>query len=94
MTVRELLSEEKKWTKGNYAKDDNGFALNYHELRSSRAVCWCLSDAIDYCYDLISEQDEARNKIAELIGDNITGFNDNEKTTFADIRRVIEEARI
>lgn len=41
--VRELLSDEKRWTRGSYARDRLGRTTH---STSESAVCWCLIGAL------------------------------------------------
>lgn len=102
MTVQELLSDESKWTKGTFARDENNCNIDPY---SKGAICWCIKGAIMRCYEGDDEYWHANNEIRAAIAKlkyfdkptiniNIMGFNDNPNTTFADIRRVIEEADI
>jgi hypothetical protein len=47
MKVRELLSDESKWTQDANARDKNGVDVPVY---SPKACCWCLQGAMDKCY--------------------------------------------
>jgi hypothetical protein len=46
--VHELLSDESKWTKGEYARDKDGKPCH---SRSQEAVKWCVLGAVNKCYE-------------------------------------------
>ena len=92
MTVQELLSDESKWTKGTNARGEDKGPIH---PGNSEAKCFCLIGAIAKCY--LTGTDgyfQAIEKLRRQINGPIPGFNDDPKTTFADIRRVIEAANI
>ena len=105
MKVKDLLSSPEKWHKGCYAKDTKG---NPVSETGSTAVSWCLMGAIYKCYDngagykIASSYGNVLSCIRK-IEDNFPDllrrvslpcFNDDPKTTFEDIRRIIETADI
>jgi hypothetical protein len=67
---------------------------------SPDANCWCLHGAIIKCYGRQNDEaSEARTKlykaIEETYGRNsIAMFNDDKRTTFEDIQKIIKEANI
>jgi len=90
MKVQDLLTDERKWTKNQMRR-----------IREDGTVAYCLFGALDECYrnDSLAFLDaETRLKGAiygEIDGESlISRFNDSPVTTFADIRRVIEQADI
>jgi len=94
MKIKELLTDESKWTKLYGARNENNDPVN---PRSSEAVCWCLIGAYIKCYGY-GHNDEIymrlRNKTLELNNIEIDSFNDSPTTTFADIRKLVEELDI
>ncbi len=101
MKVRDLLTDESKWVRGIYALDERGNGL---KSTDPRAVCWCLLGAINKCYghDLVA-QDMVQHLVLERIQPgisdpsgrtSISGFNDSRNTTFAEIRKLVEELDI
>lgn len=97
MKVKELLTDESKWTRGAYARDSMG-----HHISSTDpdAKCWCLQGAIDFCYrdSIMSEKGPAIIRLYETVQQyygtpSVFHFNDR-KATFEDIRKVIELADI
>lgn len=93
MKVKELLSSKSKWTKGATARDSQGSGCYCNSLS---ACCWCLSGAIYHCYP---DDDEA-NSIHLLVRINLEGFrgvidfNDNESTSFEEIKALVNELDI
>jgi hypothetical protein len=47
MKIKELLTDESKWTQETLAKNENGERVSPTQ---SDAVCWCLVGAIYKCY--------------------------------------------
>lgn len=83
--VRSLLSDEKCWTKGNFAQDEHG---KYVPLGSEHSCKWCLMGAAmkvaperwtDLCNALTGNQ-------------QTTAINDDPRTTHADVLRLIDDA--
>lgn len=44
--ARELISDPKRWTRGAYARNEQGAACG---ARNPAAVCWCASGALIKC---------------------------------------------
>lgn len=91
MKVKELFSDESKWTKGAYSRDSRGETTDV--LDYEHAVCWCLRGAIDLCY-CGDKRDEVRSKVRNYIRNEIEPWNDSFTTTFADVRKLVEELDI
>lgn len=93
MKVKELLSDESKWTKGAYARN----ALGRQALvEDSEAVCWCFEGAIMKCYgDILSQviEDKILAKIS-LQNHSIITWNDDSERTFAEVKALVEELDI
>lgn len=100
MKLRELFSDESKWTKGDYARNAAGESV---EVMSPAATCFCLSGAIELLHPPEHGvfPTDARitlvNKIAVYIGartntpvsrTRIPEWNDS--VSFAEIRRMVE----
>ena len=102
MTIKSLLKKKSNWLQGCLAKDKHGAPIS---ITSGRAVSWCLLGAAMQAYGI-----DERSSIAKLgivIGKRfprrvgmstpesiIVDFNNHEKTTFADIRKIITEAKV
>lgn len=96
-SVRQLLSDERRWTKGWWAKDWSGKDV---PVQSKRACCWCLSGAVRRaCADLnLDDTNDLINKFSLLIEHRTMGvhcslpsFNDSPATTHADILAFLDE---
>lgn len=90
----DLLKDPKHWTKGSYAKDAEGLPVS---SASPDAVCWCLGGAISKVSDNIEDANAYFNRLEEILtemydAESIEEFNDDLKTTHADVLKVIEEA--
>jgi len=97
MKVKELLSDESKWTRNAYARNRYGESV----LPSDpEATCFCLSGAIDKCYG--SNPPLAWAVSCKIEGvlprawhggiQTISNFNDN--ACFDQIKKVLEEADV
>lgn len=109
MKVKELLSEETKWTKNHYAKNEEGEPVS---SLFSEACCWCLKGAVTKCYynpaienyHVIQQEavDKLRAAVKQLFPSRVNHpsrceaatFNDHPETTFADIQKVLELADV
>ena len=100
MKVKELLSDESKWTKGVLAKTSSGSDCSPTD---PKATCFCILGAIDHCYaNNPIAADLAITKVKKaiaIVGYNIlvpmtiSTFNDHH-ATFEDIKKVLEIADI
>lgn len=103
--ARELLSDEKKWTKGYYGKDANG---HIREALDKEAVCFCsigaLAVAAKMNTGMTEEPYEDRDRdemifLAQAMGNDyslhqqtITTFNDKGTTTHEQILEKFDAA--
>ena len=91
MKAHEKLSDESKWTKGYYAKDDKG----RHILETHPdAVCWCAEGAINFVYGTDGAlRSEAICKLEKVIpvqdGNWLARWNDAPERTFAEVRDLL-----
>lgn len=92
--ARELISDPKRWTKGYFAKTALGAPCG---SLSDRAICWCISGAINKVSEFKNHQ-VAYDRLRLVVGPLITQFNDDPKTTHADViaafDRAIEHSKI
>ena len=94
MKVRDLLTDETKWTKGAFARDKEGKVIG---SGSPLACCWCLSGAAFHCVG--DDSDESAYailaRIRERVGHaSVAAWNDDPKRTFAEVRALVEELDI
>lgn len=103
MKIKELLNTPDKWHKGHYAIDKNGNIVDSCDpIRdpNQEFQCYCLLGAANRCYanDKI-ERHRVIDKMIDYIyqqnkGDityfDVPAFNDSHKTTFEDVRRMLE----
>lgn len=99
--MRTIFEDESKWCKGAAAKDKNGDVCYPW---SETATQWCFSGVVRFvsggrfaslpAFDLVMELRENLNKTITIDNTNeycgIIGFNDDPKTTLADVKRVID----
>lgn len=104
MKIKDLFTDESKWTQYEMARDKTGKRV-YPE--SPDAVCWCLEGALIICYGKnADEAREARGKLRKAIGDiggeyifsnflpSIYRWNDFSGTTFAMIKELVTRADV
>ncbi len=90
MKVRDLLTDESKWTKDTYARDKDGNATT---PGASDAVCWCLVGALERCYIPTSEFGLVYERLARRT-DGAAKWNDASERTFPEVRALVEELDI
>ena len=99
MKVKELLSDESKWTKGVLARNVNGYICS---PTSSEAKCFCLLGAIDHCYadnkvaidhSITKLKKAIYSHVRPMVSMTISTFNDYH-ASFEDIKKVLEIADI
>lgn len=95
MKVKELLTDESKWTTGSLARDFDG---NNCTQKCPDACCWCLIGAIYKCYGFLNSEpilSQVDRYIQQLhkqnpnIPQRIVSFNDN-YAKFEDIKNLVE----
>jgi hypothetical protein len=102
MQVKELPTDESKWTKGAYARDSEGYGV---PPSSPDAVSWCLMGAVEHCYGTLNDIVPILllilvDTISGIIGEvqdivySTTEWNDDINTSFIQIRELIEELDI
>ena len=95
--IKELLDKPEKWTKGFYAKDSRGKPANVND---ADAVCFCLEGALYKCCGYNGYEDKQlklSNSIEKYTNgktNSLVAFNDNQSTTFEDIKKVLELADV
>lgn len=89
VSVRELLSDEKRWTRRWYARDAAGVGVG---SRDKHAVCWCLVGAMRKSPIGKLHQEVGLDLLRSVVYGPIAGFNDDPKTTHADVLRVLDAA--
>lgn len=99
MKVKEFLTSRYRWCKGRMAIDSKGNKVNYNSPHASR---FCLVGAINKCYIDNNTKDVVFTKIEKYlnlpsrlyISGSIGKWNDKKKTTFKDVRKLIEDLDI
>lgn len=106
MKIRELYTDESRWTKGELARDSNGFYIPLWKIPKGtfpEGVSFCLIGALAKCYQDFENRMDAKNKIREAIGDvdsnksvrpSIINYNDAEERTFEEIKALVERLDI
>lgn len=88
MTIRELLSDESKWTQRAPARNEAGELVGPQD---SDAVCWCLWGAVIKTRNIFQRTDVI-NSIHISTGQNVADWNDTH--TFKDVRELIERLEL
>ena len=90
MTVRELLSNESKWTHGTFARNKDGIGTG---SCSPEACRWCVIGAINRVYGYKSQEGNlAYAKIVSIVGPDVSHWNDH--ATWEEVDRVLTKAGI
>ena len=93
MKIKELLSDESKWTQGCMARDEHGYSV---DSVNKSAASWCLAGAAQKCYPPGLNYLGAMSKLDSYIPGTagVITFNDHAGTTFADIQRLLQEVDV
>ena len=91
MKLSELLSDESKWIKGRFAVDSDGNMVSTNDPSACR---FCLEGAIYRCcrgpgLGQILNRVDIRTRAKGY--NSIPAFNDDENTTFEDIKTLLNE---
>lgn len=89
--MRELFEDEKRWTKGDSAKDITGHWIN---PLSDEAVCWCLSGGLRVVYWDSTKLRQVEETLLKLCDGSIPAWNDDPARTIDDVRRLVKEAGV
>lgn len=92
MKVKELYTDDSKWTQRTFVRDSYGNALT--SVHDPNASCFCLSGALIKCYPINKELCFAQDRLLEAVRKfkfrSIVAFNDNPLTTFEQVRALVE----
>lgn len=98
MKLLELLDNSSKWIKYHLGETAKGYPVPGYD---PSAVCWCLRGAVQKCYpeNITKVEGKLRRTIARMFprkwkNNCVADFNNDPKTTFALIRRVIKAAKV
>jgi len=92
MKVKDLLTDESKWTQNVNARTEDGSPC---EPKSTNATQWCLFGALCKCYKDHNEFTDMVHRIQKHTGhDPITTWNDVKHRTFADVSAIITALNI
>jgi hypothetical protein len=87
MKLEELFTNPERWCKGFQAVNANGRPVR---AVADNAVAWCIAGALYKCYPKNEDWHAVQLKLRERInGQRLHDWNDNPKTTFADVRKLI-----
>ena len=91
MKMRELFSDDSKWTQGAFARNKQGVEV---DVGNPDAVCFCFQGAMRKCYGknsykIIDKLDNSRGMLF-----SITAWNDAKERTFEDIKNLVEKLDI
>jgi hypothetical protein len=93
MKIRELLSDESRWTQRTDARDDRGAPCNPSSRYARR---WCLLGAISKCYDgdLFIYNRIENHLGVDCHGKSIFVSKFNDTHTYVDIKALVDELDI
>jgi len=91
MKIKELLTDESKWTQRSFAKTSSGRTVTWDD---PEACCWCLAGAGRKCYGWTVWRDSIRDVIEAEINTDSVYFNDFPKRTFAEVKALVEKLDI
>jgi len=87
MKIRELLSDELTWTKGASGRTREGFSCLPDSVD---AVRWCLSGAVERCYEgRLGIPIFGRIERALAMGE-VMDWNDAPERTFAEVKALVD----
>jgi hypothetical protein len=97
MKIKELFSDQSKWTKKTAARDASGTPVSPSD---SDAVCWCLAGGVAKCYP-----GEERYKVHDAIVEKLSGsaqgygygsaYGDwNDRASFEEVKALVEQLDI
>lgn len=99
MKIRELLTDESKWTQGAFAQTATGHPVDYEDENAAK---FCLVGAARKCYG----RGEAGNAVLRTIisdlhegkrtgwAENVAAWNDGFGRTFEEVRALVERLDI
>lgn len=91
MKVKDLLTNETKWTTDYAARNMIGNEVSY---KDPSACCWCMIGAIQRCYGP-SVAEDIMIKVRTHLGTRfITHWNDDPIRSFQDVRNLVETLNI
>lgn len=90
MKIKELLTDETKWTQFAVARDALGGRVHANDPTACK---WCLLGAIAHCYPGSFVGDKVRSTIEYHVL-NISIWNDAHWRTFQDVKELIERLDI
>jgi hypothetical protein len=92
MKAKDLLINDRNWTQGTAARDEDGRPCDPND---ERAVQFCLRGAIIRAYPRLEARRRAYDAVRRLIGPTLIEYwNDSPIRTFGQVRRVLEEADV
>jgi len=94
MKLKEFFKSEKNWHQGSYCPDKSVRAKDLKNL-SKNFDCLCLFGALLYCYrGEYNRRMEVWKLINEEVDRGMSGWNDDPKRTFQDVRDLVEKLDI
>jgi hypothetical protein len=98
--VRELLTDESKWTQWAFARDEKKLPIYSSQLFTMPCTSYCLWGAIKVCYGtqpggLDSDLSlRVRKRVQGKVEMPIEDWNDDENRTFEQVKALVEELDI
>ena len=96
MKISDILTDESKWTRGVFARNENDDPV---DSLSKEAVKFCLIGAANRaCYESNSSDVRSIDRLHQIVVKrgytSVSMFNDASDVTFSDILEVIKEADV
>ena len=91
MKIKDLLTDKTKWTRRNYAVKEAGHPVHFSD---PEAVAFCMYGAIDKCYRTSHDNQRVVDLVRDSLPSEIAQWNDDPKTTFEDVKAIVERLDI
>lgn len=95
MTIQELFKDPSTWTKGAYARNEQGKSVG---ARSGDAKCFCLQGALAHCYGGTPDYYKISDKVSEELYSrcylDTIAWNDAPERTFEEVKQLVTELNV
>jgi hypothetical protein len=97
MKIRELLTDESKWTQGAFAETETGHPVDYDDESAAK---FCIVGAVRKCYGRGDEATTVFRKVKDEVQrvhgglERLAAWNDDDRRTFAEVKALVERLDI